>query len=93
MVNQVKVSHILVTSEEHCNELIKNIKEGKTTFEEAAKKFSKCPSGKNGGDLGMFGKGQMVPEFERAAFALEVGKMSEKPVKTAFGFHVIKRTA
>lgn len=79
-------------NEEHCKELIQKIKDG-GSFAELASKFSKCPSSRNGGDLGFFGKGMMVPEFERAAFALEVGQITEKPVKTQFGFHIIKRTA
>ena len=54
-----------------------------------AKKYSKCPSGASGGDLGYFGKGEMVPSFEAAAFKLPVGSVSE-PVQTQFGWHLIK---
>ena len=59
------------------------------SFEEAAGQFSTCPSGQQGGDLGEFGRGMMVPEFEDAAFELELEKISE-PVKTQFGYHLIK---
>ena len=59
------------------------------SFEEAAGQFSTCPSGQQGGDLGEFGRGMMVPEFEDAAFALELNTVSE-PVKTQFGYHLIK---
>ena len=58
------------------------------SFEEAAKKYSSCPSKEQGGDLGEFGRGMMVPEFENAAFELEIGQISE-PVKTQFGYHII----
>ncbi len=60
-------------------------------FAALAKEFSACPSGKNGGDLGEFGHGMMVPEFENAAYALEIGQISE-PVKTNFGYHLIMTT-
>ena len=65
------------------------IKKGEK-FGKLAKEYSTCPSGKKEGDLGYFTKGQMVKEFETAAFNLEVGKISE-PVKTEFGYHLIKR--
>ena len=58
------------------------------TFEEAASKYSSCPSKEQGGNLGAFGRGMMVPEFEEAAFAAEIGKLTN-PVKTQFGYHLI----
>ena len=85
----VSAKHILVTSEEKCNEILAVITSGEKAFEEAAQEFSTCPSGQRGGDLGTFGKGQMVPEFEQAAFAAEIGQVVG-PVKTQFGFHLIK---
>lgn len=85
----VKAKHILVKTEEKCAEILENIEKGSVTFEDAAKEFSTCPSGQRGGDLGEFGKGQMVPEFEKAAFGAEIGKIIG-PVKTSFGYHLIK---
>ena len=61
-------------------------------FEDLAKKYSTCPSGKRGGNLGAFGRGQMVKPFETAAFALSKGQVSTEPIKTRFGYHIIKRT-
>ncbi|MBE6615510.1 MAG: hypothetical protein E7631_09430 [Ruminococcaceae bacterium] len=81
-------SHILVDSEDKANELLAQIKAGDITFEEAAAQHSSCPSGQNGGNLGDFGQGQMVPEFENACAAMEVGEISA-PVQTQFGFHLI----
>lgn len=86
----VSASHILVDSEELAAELIKKINAGEISFEDAAKKHSSCPSGQNGGSLGEFGRGQMVPEFDEAVFSMEVGKISDAPVKTQFGYHVIR---
>ena len=88
-MTSVTARHILVASQEEAEGLLAKIKEG-TSFEELAAKHSKCPSGKDGGGLGSFGKGQMVPAFEQAAFALEENQISE-PVKTDFGFHLIER--
>ena len=64
----------------------------KREFEEMAKKHSTCPSRKKGGSLGEFGRGAMVKEFEKAAFALQKNQMTQIPVKTKFGYHIIKRT-
>ena len=88
----VTASHILIEDEAKIKEVYEDIKAGKITFEDAAKEFSTCPSGKQGGSLGEFTRGQMVPEFENAAFSMEVGAISE-PVKTQFGFHLIKLEA
>ena len=88
---QFGAKHILVDQEFEANDLLKKMDDGKT-FEELASDFSKCPSGKQGGDLGSFGKGMMVKPFEEAVIALEIGKTSG-PVKTQFGYHLILRTA
>ena len=85
----VSAKHILTDSEEKCQTILKNIEAGEKTFEDAAREFSTCPSGAKGGDLGEFGKGQMVKEFEDAAFDAEIGKVVG-PVKTQFGHHLIK---
>lgn len=79
--------HILVKSEEEANNIKKEIENG-LSFEEAAKKYSSCPSKEQGGDLGNFKRGTMVPEFEEVAFSEEIGKVSE-PVQTQFGYHLI----
>ena len=84
--------HILVDTEEKANEILAQIKAGEVTFEDAARAHSTCPSKDQGGDLGTFGRGQMVPEFEAATFAMEVGDISD-PVKTQFGYHIIKLEA
>ena len=81
-------SHILVDSEEKANEILAKIKAGEVTFEDAAAEFSTCPSGKNGGSLGDFGSGQMVPEFENACAVMDIGTVSD-PVQTQFGYHLI----
>ena len=80
--------HILTEKEEECLAVLETINNGEKTFEEAAKESSTCPSGKNGGQLGAFQKGQMVKEFEDAAFEAEIGKVIG-PVKTQFGYHLI----
>ncbi len=85
----VNASHILVKDEDEAKKILADIKAGVISFEDAAKEYSSCPSKENGGNLGEFGKGQMVPEFENAAFNMEVGAISE-PVKTSFGYHLIK---
>lgn len=82
--------HILVDSEEKCNELKTEIEGGKD-FADVAKEHSSCPSGKSGGDLGEFSPGQMVKEFNDVVFSGEVGVI-HGPVKTQFGYHLIDIT-
>ncbi len=89
----VNASHILVDSEEKALEILAAIKSGEISFEDAAKAHSSCPSGQRGGNLGDFGQGQMVPEFDSAVFSMEVGEITETPVKTQFGYHLIKLNA
>ncbi|MBA7689143.1 Foldase protein PrsA [subsurface metagenome] len=86
---QVHARHILVETEEEANNLLLQLKEGLTDFAELAKEKSIGPSAPSGGDLGFFARGQMVKEFEDAAFSLEPGKISEV-VQTQFGYHIIK---
>lgn len=85
----VSAKHILVDNQELCLEVKSKIDNNELTFEEAAKQYSSCPSNEQGGSLGAFGRGMMVPEFENAAFDLEIGVVSE-PVQTQFGYHLIK---
>ena len=86
----VNASHILVESEERALEILAKINAGEISFEDAAKEFSSCPSKEAGGNLGDFGKGQMVPEFDTAVFEMNVGEITATPVKTQFGYHLIK---
>ena len=86
---EIKASHILLDTEEEALLIIKQLNNDEN-FEELAKIKSKGPSGPSGGDLGWFGRGQMVPAFENEAFNLPLGEISQKPVQTQFGWHVIK---
>lgn len=88
--NMVKASHILVENLEEAKKIKSELDDG-ADFADLAQEYSSCPSKDTGGDLGFFGKGAMVKEFEDAAFAMEVGEISE-PVKTQFGYHIIKVT-
>ena len=88
-VEEVRARHILVKTEDEAKAVIKELGEGKD-FAELAKAKSTDPNKSDGGDLGYFKKGMMVPEFETAAFAMNKGDVSKEPVKTQFGFHVIK---
>ena len=83
-----RASHILVDSKEQAETILEEINGG-LSFEEAASKYSSCPSRERGGDLGEFGKGQMVPEFENAVFNMKAGEVSA-PIQTQFGYHIIK---
>lgn len=89
--NQIRASHILVKTEEEAKKILDKLKKG-GDFAKIAKSASIDPgSAKNGGDLGFFARGQMLPEFENVAFNLKVGEISE-PVKTQYGYHIIKVT-
>jgi len=83
--------HILVDTEAQCEALKAEI-EGGADFADVAKEHSKCPSGRNGGDLGEFGPGMMVPEFDKVVFSAEVGTV-QGPVKTQFGYHLLEVTS
>ena len=83
--------HILVSTEEKCNELKAAI-EGGADFAQLAKEHSSCPSGRQGGELGSFGRGQMVPEFDTVVFSAPVNEV-QGPVKTAFGYHLLEVTS
>lgn len=83
--------HILVESEEECISLKEQIENG-ANFADVAQKHSQCPSGRNGGDLGEFGPGQMVPEFDKAVFSADVNSVVG-PVKTQFGYHLLEVTS
>ena len=105
MTDQVRASHILLMyegsmrssasrSQDEAKTTIASLKteiDGGADFAELARQHSDCPSGESGGDLGPFGRGQMVPEFETATYGLEVGAVSEV-VETPFGYHLIQRT-
>ena len=88
-MSTITARHILVEHQHEAEDLLKKIGEG-SSFEELAAKFSKCPSGREGGSLGEFGRGQMVKPFEDAAFGLNVEEVSA-PVQTQFGYHIIQR--
>lgn len=87
---QIRASHILVADESQADALYQELQNG-ADFAKLASEHSTCPSSAAGGDLSYFGKGQMVPEFEEAAFELDVNEIS-KPVKTQFGYHLIQLT-
>ncbi|MDP2721597.1 MAG: peptidylprolyl isomerase [Bacteroidales bacterium] len=83
--------HILVSTEEKCLELKSQIENG-SDFAEVAKKYSSCPSGRNGGDLGSFSPGMMVKEFDAVVFSAPVNTV-QGPVKTQFGYHLVEVTS
>ncbi len=85
----VSASHILVDSEGKAADILSQIQSGAVSFEDAARQHSSCPSARQGGSLGEFGRGQMVPEFDQAVFDMEVGEV-RGPVKTQFGYHLIR---
>ena len=83
--------HILVNDESRCLDLKEQIDSGKTSFEEVARDHSLCPSGVKGGELGSFGQGDMVAEFDKVVFNDEVGVV-HGPIKTQFGYHLLEVT-
>ncbi len=90
MADRVRASHILVNEETLAADLMSKVQAG-AKFADLARAHSMCPSKRQGGDLGYFGKGEMVKEFEETAFALQPGQLGG-PVKTEFGYHIILRT-
>ncbi len=87
---RASASHILVKTEQEALDLKKQIEDDGASFEDLAKNHSQCPSGREGGSLGQFGQGDMVPEFDQIVFGdIPVGQISE-PVKTQFGFHLVR---
>ena len=89
MPDKVHCAHILVKTEAEAEKTLERLGRGEK-FANIAKEISLCPSGKRGGDLGTFGRGKMVKEFEDAAFALQKGQISPI-VKTKFGYHIVRR--
>ncbi len=89
MPDQIHCAHILVKTEQEVKVVLDRISKGEK-FANIAQEVSLCPSKKRGGDLGKFGRGKMVKEFENAAFALKKGEISGI-VKTKYGYHIIKR--
>lgn len=87
MVKSVNASHILVANQKDAESIMARLSKGED-FAALAKRFSKCPSKSKGGNLGWFGKGEMVPEFEKACFEGQKGQVVG-PVKTEFGYHII----
>jgi len=87
---KIKASHILVEKFSKAQELYEDLKAGET-FEQLARQYSTCSSKNKGGNLGEFAKGDMVPEFWNASTKLKIGEISQ-PVKSKFGYHIIKRT-
>lgn len=87
---QASARHILVSSEEKCNELKAAIQNG-ADFAEVAREHSSCPSSRDGGNLGTFGRGMMVPEFDQVVFSAPVGEV-QGPVRTQFGYHLLEVT-
>jgi len=92
MASKATARHILVNTEKLAKKIKKEIIQNDITFEKAAKKFSKCSSGKRGGHLGTFSKGEMVKEFDEVVFSKDLLRI-HGPVKTQFGFHLIETTS
>jgi peptidyl-prolyl cis-trans isomerase C len=91
MTDKIKCSHILVKKQSEALQVLERIKKGESFADLAREVSIDRGSGKRGGDLGLFGRGQMVRPFEEAAFKLKKGELSLEPVRTQFGYHIIKR--
>ncbi len=89
-MSRASARHILVATEEQCSDLKTQI-DGGASFADLAKEHSQCPSGGRGGELGEFGRGQMVPEFDQVVFSAPVNEV-QGPVKTQFGYHLLEVT-
>lgn len=89
MVKEVHAAHILVKGQDEARKILDELSFKKKSFAKLAQEKSECPSGRRGGDLGWFGRGKMVREFEKAAFELKKGEVSPL-VRTEFGWHIIK---
>ena len=90
-MSKATARHILVPNEEECEKLKTEIESG-GDFADIARQHSQCPSGQRGGDLGEFGPGQMVPEFDKVVFSADIGQVVG-PVQTQFGYHLIEVTS
>lgn len=90
-MTKASARHILVSTEDECEALKSQIEEG-ADFADIARQHSQCPSSRRGGELGEFGRGQMVREFDEVVFSAAVGEV-RGPVKTQFGYHLIEVTA
>lgn len=90
-MTKARARHILVATEEVCQTLKDKIVNDGEDFADLAREYSQCPSGQRGGDLGTFGPGQMVPEFDQVCFNEAVGEV-HGPVKTQFGYHLVEVT-
>lgn len=86
-----RAQHILLEDEDDAKEIVELLSKGRD-FSELAREYSECDSGKDGGDLGKFATGAMIPDFEKALYLLEIDQVS-RPIKTEFGYHLIKRLA
>jgi peptidyl-prolyl cis-trans isomerase C len=91
MTDKIKCSHILVKKHNEALAILERLKKGESFVNLARELSIDKGSGKRGGDLGFFGRGQMVKPFEEAAFKLRKGEFTQEPVKTQFGYHIIKR--
>lgn len=89
---KITVSHILVRHQYESEDILRSLADGKD-FADLARKHSICPSAPEGGALGTFSRGRMDEDFEEAAFALKPGEISKSPIRTRFGYHLIKRIA